>query len=63
MDTCTPDTFQLMLEMINNIGSLDAQLRDELIYTTLSHWIPDNSLTANELERLLPVVLDKTICF
>jgi len=54
-----PDTFQLILEMINNIGSLDAQLRDELIYTTLSHWIPDNSLTANELEQLLPVVLDK----
>ena len=58
-----PDRFQLILEMINNIGSLDAQLRDELIYTTLSHWIPDKSLTANELEQLLPVVLDKTICF
>ena len=54
-----PDRFQLILEMINNIGSLDAQLRDELIYTTLSHWIPDKSLTANELEQLLPVVLDK----
>lgn len=32
-----PDTIQLVQEMINNIGSLDAQLRDELIYTTLSH--------------------------
>ncbi|MRN52358.1 DUF2785 domain-containing protein [Paenibacillus monticola] len=53
-----PDPFQLIQEMINNIGSLDAELRDELIYTTLSHWIPGNSLTPNELELLLPVVLD-----
>ncbi|MFJ7922348.1 DUF2785 domain-containing protein [Lysinibacillus fusiformis] len=54
-----PDTFQLTLEMLHNIGSLDAQLRDELIYTTLSRWIPNGSLTANELEQLLPVILDK----
>ncbi|WP_225999251.1 hypothetical protein [Paenibacillus sp. BJ-4] len=43
------DTFQLIQEMMNNIGSLDAQLRDELIYTTLSNWIPGNALTVNEL--------------
>lgn len=53
-----PDTFQLIQEMINNIGSVDAELRDELIYTTLSHWIPGNALTANELEQILSVVLD-----
>ncbi|WP_410769501.1 DUF2785 domain-containing protein [Fontibacillus sp. BL9] len=53
-----PNTFQLIQEMITNIGSVDAELRDELIYTTLSHWIPGNSLTGNELEQLLPVVLD-----
>ena len=29
-----PDTFKLIQEMINNIGSVDAELRDELIYTT-----------------------------
>lgn len=49
-----PATFQLVQEMINNIGSLDAELRDDLIYTTLSHWIPGNSLAASELEQLLP---------
>lgn len=54
-----PDTFDMVREMLNNIGSLDAQLRDELIYTTLSHWIPGHSLTTNELEQILPVVLDK----
>lgn len=32
-----PDTFQLAQEMIHNIGSVDAELRDDLIYTTLSH--------------------------
>ncbi|MFS0553444.1 DUF2785 domain-containing protein [Brevibacillus sp. 179-C9.3 HS] len=52
------DTFQFVLEMINEIGSLDAQLRDDLIYTTLSHWIPGQSLTANELEQLIPIILD-----
>ncbi|WP_310832527.1 DUF2785 domain-containing protein [Paenibacillus pedocola] len=53
-----PEAFQLIKEMLKNIGSLDTELRDELIYTTLSHWIPGNSPTANELEQLLPVVLD-----
>ncbi|MEK4513237.1 MULTISPECIES: hypothetical protein [Paenibacillus] len=36
-----PDTFQLIQEMINNIGSLDAELRDELILynlITLDSW-------------------------
>ncbi|QDS32561.1 DUF2785 domain-containing protein [Brevibacillus brevis] len=54
-----PDTFQFIQEMMSHIGSLDAELRDDLIYTTLSHWIPDNSLTANELEQLIPIILDQ----
>lgn len=53
-----PDTYQLVQEMMHNIGSVDAELRDGLIYETLSHWIADHSLTANELEQLLPVLLD-----
>ena len=53
------EPFPLVQEMINNIGSLDAELRDGLIYETLSHWIPDNVLTAHELEELLPVILDE----
>ncbi|WP_018886349.1 DUF2785 domain-containing protein [Paenibacillus massiliensis] len=52
------DTFQLIQEMMEHIGSLDAQLRDELIYTTLSNWIPGNMLTTYELEQLLSIVLD-----
>lgn len=53
------DIFPLVQEMIHNIGSLDAQLRDELIYTTLSNWIPAHALTVYELEQILPVVLDE----
>jgi hypothetical protein len=53
------DIFPLVQEMIHNIGSLDAQLRDELIYTTLSNWIPGHALTVYELEQILPVVLDE----
>ncbi|WP_434752239.1 DUF2785 domain-containing protein [Paenibacillus amylolyticus] len=52
------DAFELVQEMLHNIGTLDAQLRDELIYTTLSHWIPGSTLTTYELEHILTTVLD-----
>lgn len=58
-DFQTPaEPFQLVQEMIHNIGSVDAGLRDDLVYTTLSQWIPGDSLTADELEQLLPALLD-----
>lgn len=53
------DAFVLIQEMLHNIGTVDAQLRDELIYTTLSHWIPGLSLTTSELEHILTTVLDR----
>ncbi|MDM5279082.1 DUF2785 domain-containing protein [Paenibacillus silvae] len=53
-----PDTFTLVQEMLHNIGTTDAQLRDDLIYTTLSHWIPSNIMTTYELEQILTIVLD-----
>ena len=52
------DAFELVQEMLDNIGTLDAQLRDELIYTTLSHWIPSLPLNTYELEHILTSVLD-----
>ncbi|GGH54821.1 membrane protein [Paenibacillus silvae] len=52
------DAFDLIQEMLHNIGTVDAQLRDELIYTTLSHWIPSLPLTTYELEQILTIVLD-----
>ncbi|MGF6355881.1 hypothetical protein ABIE27_003796 [Paenibacillus sp. 4624] len=52
------DAFDLIQEMLHNIGTVDAQLRDELIYTTLSHWIPSLPLTTYELEHILTTVLD-----
>ncbi|MDP9701475.1 DUF2785 domain-containing protein [Paenibacillus polysaccharolyticus] len=53
------DAFVLIQEMLHNIGTVDAQLRDELIYTTLSHWIPGLSLTTSKLEHILTTVLDR----
>lgn len=53
-----PEPFQLVQEMIHNIGSVDAELRDDLIYETLSQWIPGKVLTTNELLQLLSVILD-----
>lgn len=54
-----PDVYGLVQEMIHNIGSADAELRDELIYEILSQWIPGNILTAGELGQLLPILLDE----
>lgn len=53
------DVFQWIQEMIEHIGSVDAELRDDLIYSTLSHWIPSSTLTTYELEQLIPVILDE----
>ncbi|CAI6015113.1 hypothetical protein PAECIP112173_00028 [Paenibacillus sp. JJ-100] len=53
-----PDPFAIVQEMLNNIGAVDAQLRDELIYTTLSHWIPSHALNTYELEQILTIILD-----
>ncbi|MNB80928.1 hypothetical protein D3C75_276960 [compost metagenome] len=54
-----PDAYGLVQEMIHHIGTVDAELRDELIYETLSHWIPGNVLTVGELGQLLPILLDE----
>lgn len=50
-------TLELTQEIVHNIGSVDAELRDDLIYTTLSHWIPGDVLSAPELEQLLTTIL------
>ena len=37
--------FSLSLEMMDNIGAFDPELRDNLIYGTLNQWILNNRLT------------------
>ncbi|OMF88993.1 DUF2785 domain-containing protein [Paenibacillus sp. FSL R7-0337] len=53
-----PDAFPLAQDMLLHIGSIDAELRDDLIYTTFSHWIPGDVLSVPELEQLLLTTLD-----
>lgn len=55
--------FTLGLEMLENIGSLDPELRDELIYEILSNWISNNRFTFKELKKLLNISLDSSHLF
>lgn len=55
--------FRLGLEMMNNIGSLDPELRDSLIYSTLFHWISKGRFTAEQLKHLLNISLDSSHIF
>ncbi|MED1797922.1 DUF2785 domain-containing protein [Brevibacillus porteri] len=53
-----PHAFELALEMVTHIGSPDPQLRDELIYSTFSHWIEEGVLSPEQLQELLAIALD-----
>jgi Protein of unknown function (DUF2785). len=55
--------FSLGLEMMDNIGSLDPELRDGLIYATLFHWITEGRFTLEQLEHLLNISLDSEHLF
>jgi hypothetical protein len=57
------DYCPLGLEMLNNIGSLDPELRDKLIYTTLFHWITKGRFTSEQLKQLLNICLDNSHLF
>lgn len=51
--------YQLSLEMMNNIGDIDSELRDELILSNLFTWINDGVLSTNEVYNLLMIALDE----
>lgn len=57
------DYYPLGLEMISNIGSLDPELRDKLIYTTFYHWVTKNRFTFGELNNLLSLSMDNEHLF
>lgn len=49
----------LALEMIDQIGSPDKELRDDLIYTALATWILEHHIfDSNQLRQLLLIALD-----
>lgn len=49
--------------MMDNIGSLDPILRDELIYGTLLHWIAKSRFTFEQLRDLLNISLGSSHLF
>jgi hypothetical protein len=57
------DYFSIALEMMNNIGSLDPELRDRLVYVTFFHWISEGRFNYEQLKHLLDISLDKSHLF
>ncbi|MTI66864.1 MAG: DUF2785 domain-containing protein [Firmicutes bacterium] len=55
--------FKLSLVMVDNIGDLDSELRDNLIYTTLATWIINDILTKEQILEILNIVLDENHIF
>ncbi|MCT1904070.1 hypothetical protein [Oceanobacillus sojae] len=49
----------LVDKMLNNIGSIDPELRDTLIFNTFGKLILEDFLTDKQLEHTLKVCLDK----
>lgn len=57
------DTYQLALEAMENIGSLDPVLRDDLILTVVWKMITDKKLTNDQIRNLLELSLSKKHLF
>ncbi|WP_410513367.1 DUF2785 domain-containing protein [Paenibacillus sp. BR2-3] len=52
------DYMRTAVKMLENIGTVDDELRDELIYFTFSHWILQDCFSGSELRQLLNWVCD-----
>jgi hypothetical protein len=52
------DRWALAEAMLAHLGSTDPELRDDLIYRTLSRWALRDKFTSEELRRLLNIVTD-----
>jgi hypothetical protein len=50
--------FEIALEMLNQIGSTDPVLRDELIFATFWRWIEWDVFSPEELKKFLGICLD-----
>jgi hypothetical protein len=53
----------ILQEMLENIGSPDPVLRDDLIYETFATWIESDKLTPGELKQLMDTCLDDSHVF
>ncbi|WP_019419899.1 DUF2785 domain-containing protein [Paenibacillus sp. OSY-SE] len=55
--------FELALEMMTQIGTVDAELRDKLIYSTLCKWFENNEFTPEQMRSLLQISLSDSHLF
>jgi len=55
--------YEIGLEMMDNIGVLDPELRDKLIYTTFYHWIIEEKFTTEQLRQLLSISISDSHLF
>ncbi|TMW71201.1 DUF2785 domain-containing protein [Alteribacter natronophilus] len=53
----------LIGEMLSNVGSIDSELRDELIYSTFAEWIYNNKITSRQFRTMLHTCLDENHLF
>lgn len=57
------DPFQFALEMLAHLGSIDSELRDDLIFSTLSTWIDRDLFDSEQLRHFLSVLTDQDHLF
>ncbi|WP_346942024.1 DUF2785 domain-containing protein [Clostridium sp.] len=59
-----PDNvIKISLDMMKCIGSVDYELRDELIYSTFVKWTINNVITSEQMHQLLKISLDEEHLF
>lgn len=58
-----PELYPLMLAMGTHTGSIDPELRDDLIYMTLATWIERDVFEAEDLNEIVQVALNEKHLF
>lgn len=53
------DPYNLSITMMDNIGDIDSELRDDLILSNLFTWIYENQLSGKQVNELLWIALDE----
>ncbi len=54
---------KLIFPMLDNIGSIDGELRDSLIYYTFCKWVENKSISSTQMKRVLDISLNESHLF
>ncbi len=55
--------YEIALDMMKYIGSIDSEFRDELIYSSFLKWTINNVFTSEQMYQLLKISLDESHLF